>query len=548
MPRPAYNGPDQGLARWPVGSVRAAGRVLVVMSGACAHLGIPDRAKDVSIEGTKMVGADFLQLDPAHARRGSLTTWLAEAVRGAVADGRLVPGDRLPATRVLAGQLGCSRGVVVDAYRRLTDEGLLSGRRGGGTTVRAAWAASPGASASRDIAGTRDHAPSGLAGIPPESTTSAPRDPGRTDLIDLSPGLPDLSAFPRAAWARAERSALTGLASSELGYGDPRGLPALREALAGWLARTRGLRAHPDDILVVNGVSQGLMLLARALGAQGASRIGFEDPGSFGAREHLRRWGLEPVPVPVDHDGLDVAALGRTGVDAVVVTPAHQFPTGVVLAPDRRRELIAWARAAPPSSTERVPGRLVIEDDYDAEHRYDRPPVPALRALAPDHVVHLGSVSKSLAPAIRIGWLLAPAALQAELVEARYWTDLAGPALPQLALAHFITSGGFERHLRQVRRRHRARRDALLAALAAHLPDGAAHGVAAGLHLLVTVPGIDDHAVAGRALEAGVRVQPLSAHRLGAGPPGLVIGYAANTPDRLDAAVRRIAGCVGSDR
>ena len=509
-----------------------------------------------------MGGADFLQLDPAQARPGSLTAWLAEAVRGAVSDGRLAPGDRLPATRVLADQLGCSRGVVVDAYRRLTDEGLLSGQRGGGTTVRAAWApsstsearpagaeAQPGrgprpADAGAGPAGAsgRPAPPSGLAGAMPPDLTG--QDTPRTDLIDLAPGLPDLSAFPRAAWARAERAALTALASSELGYGDPRGLPALREALAGWLARTRGLRAHPDDILVVNGVSQGLTLLARSLVSRGTNRIGFEDPGSYGAREHLRRWGLEPVPVPVDQDGLDVAALAGTGVDAVLVTPAHQFPTGVVLAPDRRRGLVAWARAAPSSGPDGVPGRLVIEDDYDAEHRYDRPPVPALRALAPDHVVHLGSVSKSLAPAIRIGWLLAPAPLQTELVEARYWTDLASPALPQLALAHFITSGGFERHLRQVRRRHRARRDALLAALAAHLPGSTAHGVAAGLHLLVTLPGIDDVGVARLAGEDGVRVQPLSAHRTGVGPPGLVIGYAANTPDRLHEAVRRIARAI----
>lgn len=499
-----------------------------------------------------MPGADFLQLDPAQAGRGGLAAWLVETVRDAVSDGRLAPGDRLPATRVLADQLGCSRGVVVDAYRRLTDEGLLSGRHGGGTTVRAAWAppsapeAQPArgtrpadAGAGPDAVSGRPAPPSGLAGaMPPELTGPAA---STTDLIDLSPGLPDLSAFPRAAWARAERAALSGLTSSELGYGDPRGLPALRAALAGWLARTRGLRAHPDDILVINGVSQGLTLLARTLGARGLHRIGFEDPGSFGAREHLRRWDLEPVPVPVDHDGLDVAALSRTGVDAVVVTPAHQFPTGVVLAPDRRRELVAWARAAPPSGSGGLPGRLVIEDDYDAEHRYDRPPVPALRALAPDHVVHLGSVSKSLAPAIRIGWLLAPAALQAELVEARYWSDLAGPALSQLALAHFITTGGFERHLRQVRRRHRARRDALLAALATQLPGSTAHGVAAGLHLLVTVPSIDDAAVVRRAGEAGVRVQPLSAHRLGDGPSGLVIGYAASTPDQLHEAVRRIA-------
>lgn len=496
-----------------------------------------------------MPGADFLQLDPAHAPAGGLTAWLAEAVRGAVSDGRLVPGDRLPATRVLADQLGCSRGVVVDAYRRLTDEGLLAGRHGGGTTVRAAWAPAPAPGTGMPAAapGTSPEArpPSpGLAGGLPGAVGPAVPGGPQTDLIDLSPGLPDLSAFPRGAWARAERVALDGLAAGDLGYGDPRGLPALREALAGWLARTRGLRAHPDDILVVNGVSQGLMLLARALLARGTTRIGFEDPGSYGAREHLRRWDLTPVPVPVDRHGLDVGALDRSGVDAVLVTPAHQFPTGVVLAPERRRALVAWAGSGPeggPDAPSGTPGRLVIEDDYDAEHRYDRPPVPALRALAPDHVVHLGSVSKTLAPGIRIGWLLAPAALRSELVDARYWTDLAGPALPQLALAHFITSGGFERHLRQVRRRHRARRDALLAALAAHLPGATAHGVAAGLHLLVTLPDVDDADAARRAAAAGVRVHPLSAHRVGDGPPGLVIGYAANPPDRLAEAVARIA-------
>ncbi|MFD7307597.1 PLP-dependent aminotransferase family protein [Promicromonospora sp. NPDC059942] len=502
-----------------------------------------------------MAGADFLQLDPAHAPAGGLTAWLAEAVRGAVSEGRLVPGDRLPATRVLADQLGCSRGVVVDAYRRLTDEGLLAGRHGGGTTVRAAWPTVPGPDARAPAPGPDTRAAHGTApatrppssglagGLPGVFTPPVPGAPGApgADLIDLSPGLPDLSAFPRAAWARAERAALDGLASSDLGYGDPHGLPALREALAGWLARTRGLRAHPDDILVVNGVSQGLMLLARALVARGTTRIGFEDPGSYGAREHLRRWDLAPVPVPVDRHGLDVAALDRSGVDAVLVTPAHQFPTGVVLAPDRRRALVAWARSGAAPGPDGLPGRLVIEDDYDAEHRYDRPPVPALRALAPEHVVHLGSVSKTLAPAIRIGWLLAPAALRSELVEARYWTDLASPALPQFALAHFITTGGFERHLRQVRRRHRARRDALLTALATHLPGATAHGVAAGLHLLVTLPGVDDADLARRAAAAGVRVHPLSAHRVGDGPPGLVIGYAANPPDRLTEAVARIA-------
>lgn len=187
----------------------------------------------------------------------------------------------------------------------------------------------------------------------------------------------------------------------------------------------------------------------------------------------------------------------------------------------------------------------MIEDDYDAEHRYDRPPVAAVKVLAPDQIVHLGSVSKTLAPAMRIGWLVAPSGMQEELVEARYWLDLASPALPQITLARMLTSGAFERHLRLVRQRHKARRDALLEALAEHLPTVRVRGVAAGLHVLATLPeGVDDAAVATAALEAGIAVHPLSRHREGEGPPGLVIGYAATTPDRLREAVRRLAPLI----
>ena len=216
----------------------------------------------------------------------------------------------------------------------------------------------------------------------------------------------------------------------------------------------------------------------------------------------------------------------------MVVTPAHQFPTGVVLAADRRRELIGWTRA----------GGLLIEDDYDAEHRYDRPPVAALQGMAPAGVAHLGSVSKTLAPALRLGWLLAPAGLRDEVIERKRWSDITSPAPGQLALAELITSGGFDRHLRLVRTRQRQRRDALLAALAQHLPRARVQGVAAGLHLLVTLPELDDdQALAAAARDHGVAVHPLSWHRTSPGPPGLVIGYAATTPDRLHEAVRRLA-------
>ena len=452
-----------------------------------------------------MAGADFLQLDPAQAPAHGLADWLTAALRAGVADGRLPIGTRLPSSRGLAEQLDVSRGVVVEAYQRLADEGLVGGRRGAGTTV--------------------------LATTPPGPRPAATAEPPPVE-IDLSPGVPDLSAFPRQAWLRAERAALSATTAADLGYGDPRGTPALRTALAGWLSRSRGVRVTPGEVIVVNGVAQGLALLMQVLRARDIDTIGFEDPGSAGTRTQLGRWGMCVRPLPVDEHGVDVAALAGAGLAAAVLTPAHQFPTGVVLAADRRRELVDWTRA----------GGLVIEDDYDAEHRYDRPPVAALQATAPDGVAHLGSVSKTLAPALRLGWLLAPAALRDELIERKRWSDITSPALGQLALGQLITSGSFDRHLRLVRSRQRQRRDALLAALAQHLPQAQVQGVAAGLHLLVTLPELDDdRALAAAAREQGVAVHPLSWHRTRPGPPGLVIGYAATTPDRLREAVRRLA-------
>jgi GntR family transcriptional regulator/MocR family aminotransferase len=352
--------------------------------------------------------------------------------------------------------------------------------------------------------------------------------------IDLSPGVPDLSGFPRAAWLRAERLVLEQASVTDLGYGDPRGSHALRAELAGWLARTRGLRAGPSDIIVVTGVAQALALLARVLRARGQSEIAVEDPGSRGARDDLAYWGLRPVPVPVDEHGLRVGELARGQVRAVLLTPAHQFPTGVVLAPQRRRDLLDWAAAA---------DGLVVEDDYDAEYRYDRAPVPALHASAPGLVAYAGSTSKTLAPGMRLGWLVPPAPLHADLVEAKYASDLGSPALPQLVLARLIASGELEQHIRLVRKRQRSRRDALLRALREDLPQARVQGVAAGLHLLVTLPGLagQDCELAEAIMRAGVLVQPLSWHRMRPGPPGFVLGYAAHTPDRLREAARRIA-------
>ncbi|AJP05606.1 GntR family transcriptional regulator [Streptomyces cyaneogriseus subsp. noncyanogenus] len=462
--------------------------------------------------------SDFLQLDLRDAPAGGKADWLARRLRQAVADGRLAVGSRLPPTRVLAAELRVSRGVVTEAYRRLAEEGHVQGRRRGGTVVVAAPA--PPARPPAAPSPARPAAPGPLfAGTPDAAVFDALRTaPAR---VDFTPGRPDLAAFPRAAWLRAERAVLAELSADHLGYGDPRGDARLRRAVAGWLARGRGIRVEPDEVLIVAGTAQALTLLHPVLRADGVDRVAVEDPGSLGTRQHLASGGLATPPVPVDDAGVRVDALRATGARAVLLTPAHQFPTGVVTSGERRRALLAWARE----------GGLILEDDYDAEHRYDRPPVSALRALLADRVCYLGSVSKLLAPALRIGWMVPPPRHREALTEAKRFTDLGNAVLPQLVLARLMESGALERHLRLLRGRHRRRRDAMIAALAAHLPGAVVHGAAAGLHLTVTYPPeIPDTELAAAALARGVKCQPLSWHRQTAGRPGLVLGYAATPP------------------
>ncbi|WP_436846429.1 PLP-dependent aminotransferase family protein [Streptomyces griseorubiginosus] len=478
-------------------------------------------------------GSDFLQLDIGQAPTGGRTAWLADRLRAAIADGRLPVGTRLPASRVLAGELRVTRGVVTEAYRRLGESGQIAGRGRLGTVVVAAPAAPAAPRESVPPAAPGDSAPD-AAGPGPALFASAVRD-GVVDTlralpcrIDLSPGLPDLAAFPRTAWVRAERAVLAGVTPADFGYGDPRGAPALRRAVVGWLARNRGIRADPDEVVVVGGVAQALALLGGLLREDGVHRVAVEDPGSLGARQQLEYGGHTVVPVPVDAGGLDVGALRASGARAVLTTPAHQFPTGVVLDGERRRELLAWA----------AEGGVVIEDDYDAEHRYDRPPVPALRSLLPDGVCYAGSVSKLLAPALRVGWLLVPPDRLDAVVRAKRYADLGNGVLTQLVLARLMESGELERHLRHVRTRHRRRRDAMLRAVRARLPGARVHGAAAGLHLMVTFDdrgtGLRDTDLAAVALARGVKVHPLSWHRLTPGPPGLVLGYAAGAAHDIE--------------
>ncbi|GAA4069615.1 PLP-dependent aminotransferase family protein [Actinomadura miaoliensis] len=460
-------------------------------------------------------GADFLQLDVRDAPPGGLSDWLARRLRLAIADGRLPVGSRLPATRVLAAQLGVSRGVVTEAYRRLGEDGHVAGRGRAGTVVVAAPVSTSGTAAPEPTVVPRKTAV--FDSTPGADIFDALRtSPAR---IDLSPGLPDLAAFPRSAWLRAERAVIGELPAADFGYGDPRGTPALRRAVAAWLAPNRGIRVDPEEVIIVAGTSQAMGLIAQVLRDDGITTMAVEDPGSLGARMHLRYWGLDTPPVPVDSEGLRVDALGDA--PSVLLTPAHQFPMGVVLGGERRRALMRWAAA----------GGLIVEDDYDAEHRYDRPPVAAVRAMLPERVFYAGTVSKLLAPALRIGWLLAPPRYRDAVVDAKRFNDLGNAALPQLVLARLMQSGDMERQLRYLRRRHRRRRDAMIRAIGAHLPDASVHGAAAGLHLTMTFDGaFSDVALAAAALARGVKTQPLSWHAQRPHRPGLVLGHAASTP------------------
>ncbi|MEV5958862.1 PLP-dependent aminotransferase family protein [Streptomyces sp. NPDC051987] len=477
-------------------------------------------------------GSDFLQLDIGQAPAGGRTAWLVDRLRSAIADGRLPVGARLPASRVLAEELRVTRGVVTEAYRRLAESGQVAGRGRLGTVVVAA----PAVHRARPRSAARSR-PALFDSADREGVVDTLR--GVPCRIDLSPGVPDLASFPRTAWLRAERAVLADATPADFGYGDPQGTPALRRAVAGWLARNRGIRADPDEVVVVAGVAQALALVGQLLRADGVGRVAVEDPGSLGARQQLAHRGHTIVPVPVDAGGLDVGALRAGGARAVLLTPAHQFPTGVVLDGERRRELLRWA----------AEGGVVIEDDYDAEHRYDRPPVPALRSLMPDRVCYTGSVSKLLAPALRVGWLLVPPDRLDPAVTAKRYADLGNGILTQLVLARLMDSGELERHLRHVRQRHRRRRDVMLRAIEAHLPGARVHGAAAGLHLMVTFEdhgtGLGDSDLAAAALARGVKTHPLSWHRITPGPPGLVLGYAAGPAHEIAEGIALIGAALG---
>jgi GntR family transcriptional regulator/MocR family aminotransferase len=461
----------------------------------------------------------LVTIDRASGR--GLRAQLEEQLRTAIRDGRLAGGEPLPSSRVLARALGLSRGLVQDCYAQLQAEGYLTSRAGSATRVAAT-------------------ASLGLGEPPPR-----PREAPRCEIADFAHGVPDLSLVPREDWAWAIREVCRTAPNSAFGYGEPAGARPLREVLASYLGRVRAVAATPDDLIVCSGMQQSLGLVLAALDAP---TIAFEDPGPG-----LPAPPGRSVPVPVDDEGLDVEALRRTGARAVLVTPAHQWPTGVVLSGPRRRQLIAWAREC---------DGVIVEDDYDAEFRYDRDPVGSLQGLAPDRVVSLGTVSKSLAPALRLGWIVAPPRLLEPLARAKWLADRGSPGLDQLALAALIESGRYDRHLRRVRSEYAARRETLVEALTRHAPDLAVTGLAAGFHAVLHLPPgagearvadsgvVEARVVEARVVEAaagrGVGLYGMAGlrHRSQGAPPQLILGF-GNTPrGRIEPGIAAVADLI----
>lgn len=445
---------------------------------------------------------------------GNVRAGLTDAFRDAIRAGRLAPGTRLPSSRALADDLQVARNTVVRVYSELVNEGWLTALQGSGTAVSERVA---------EFAGERPH---------PAETRSRPGH-------DLRAGHPDLSSFPRDEWIRAVKKTISTAPFEAFGYTDPHGRGEFRDTLARYLTRARGLRAHADNVVVCSGAAEGLRLVAAALAAAGVTRVAVEEFGLPTQRRTLTDAGLETVALAVDADGVDPSVLeGLPAIGAVLLTPSHQFPLGVTLRYDRRAAIVEWARRR---------GALIIEDDYDGEFRYDRSPVGALQGLDREHVLYLGTASKSLAPGLRLGWLVVPDRLVDAIVEHKGDTEETVGFVNQLAMTEFVESGAYDRHIRAMRAQYRRRRRHLVETLARHAPDVRAAGMAAGLHVLLEQPGRTGGELVRRIAAERLTVEPLDFFRhpdAASDRDGVVIGFAAPSPSGwsgvLDALIRAL--------
>ena len=454
----------------------------------------------------------LIDIDPAAARgrQGAIERALREGVRS----GRLAPGSRLPSTRSLAAELGVARSTVVLAYEQLVAEGYLNSRHGAGTVV---------ANVPRPAA---------------EPTDAAARS-GGPDL-DLVPGEPDPTLFPRARWAAATRRALDTAGDDLFGYGDRRGRPELRRALSTYLGRTRAVVAPPERVVVLGGMTAAFALLAEALRGLGVERLAVEDPCLPPLARAFSAAGLTVVPVPVDEDGLSVAVLRGAAAGAVLVTPAHQYPLGPTMSPARRADLVDWAIDS---------GGWIIEDDYDGEFRYDRRPIGAVQGLAPERVVYAGTASKAMAAGLRLGWLVVPPDL-APALDRAVGRRAGVSAVEQATLAGFLETGDYDRQVRRARAVYRQRRDRLVEALTDAAPHLVLSGVAAGLHLTArTTDGPSESAMVQAAHARGLALLGLSGHYTG-GPAaeGIVLGFSRMPEHRFATALDRLLAVVAPER
>jgi GntR family transcriptional regulator/MocR family aminotransferase len=454
----------------------------------------------------------LLQVD--RSRRG-VRQQLTQQLRAMIRDGRLAAGTLLPPSRVMASDLDVARSVVVDAYQQLAADGYVSARQGSGTRVLP------------------------LVQAEVLDRTAAPES---RSVMGLFGGLPDPTLFPRVEWLRHYRAALHDMPNAQLGYPGPFGTLELRHALADYLTRVRGVAAAPERTIVCGGVTQAIVLVCRALRAGGTHTIAMEDPGFGLHRQAIANTGLRVVGLPVDDDGLQVHKLADLDIGAVLAAPAHSYPTGAVLGTARRAALLKWAHEH---------DGLVIEDDYDAEFRYDRVSLGALQGLAPERVVYAGCISKTLSPALRLGWMILPRWLVDGVAHQKLLDDMGTTVAEQLSLARFIETGGFTRHLRRVRPIYRRRRDTMLEAVATSLPAAVPKGIAAGLHLYVQLPDWCDEA---RLLDAartrGLLIEGASWHWSAqqSAPPALILGYGAISEATIHNALRRLGSIYRTQR
>lgn len=450
----------------------------------------------------------LLQLD--RSRHGSVARQLEEQVRMAIRSGALVPDEHLPSTRALAEDLGVSRGVIGRAYGQLAAEGYISLRQGSTATVRDAKGFDP--------------------------TTTRPPNNGPRIVYDLSPHLPEVATFPRQPWLRALRESLGQARIADLTYSDAAGLWDLRVAVANYLSRARGVVAHPDRTLITAGCTHSLSLLSRVLTRRGEMTMAFENPSHQILRAVAHMGGQSIVPAQLDDSGVRPSTIDNA--DSLFVAPAHQFPTGAVMAPERRNEVIEWAKDT---------GALILEDDYDAEFRYDRAPTGALQGLSPERVLYFGSTGKTFVPALRLGWMVVPTGLVDDVVRELMCNMQHVSGLDQLAFARFLTCGEFDRHLRRMRQVYAARRKFATSLLAKLLPDHEVRGIAGGLHVVLAMP---SHAVAASvrtaARASGIMVESIDQHSFADydGPAGLLIGYGAFAEPTFESALKELVEII----